>query len=104
MLSSYFVLNSISEYITEDDVHLRHGWFQVKMEGAINATPVETREEVMNSIDFIISRPYFNAKELFKDDKITEKEYWSRVGTFTDVFERLRPKLTSRNSETYMGG
>ena len=57
MLSSYFVLNSIAEYITEKEVHLRHGWFQVKMDGVINATPVETREEVMNRIDFIISRP-----------------------------------------------
>lgn len=90
MLNSQFILDSLSEYVTEDDVQLRHGWFQVKMDSVIKATPGESQEEVMNKIDFILSRPYFIAEELLSNNKINESEYWSRVARFTDVFEILR--------------
>lgn len=46
MVSSEWILNNLREYISENDVNLRHGWFQIKVDGIINATDEDFRDKV----------------------------------------------------------
>lgn len=90
MVSSEWILNNLREYISENDVNLRHGWFQIKVDGIINATDEDFRDKVMDEIEAIISKPYFIAVNELDASKITEDESWSRTARYTDVFQILR--------------
>lgn len=90
MVSSEWILNNLKEYISENDVNLRHRWFQIKVDGIINATNDDFKEKVMDEIESIISKPYFIALNELDTSKITEDEFWSRSARYTDVFQILR--------------
>ncbi len=90
MVSSEWIINNLREYISENDVNLRHGWFHIKVDGVIRATSVEKQNVVMDEIEAIIARPYFKAVQDFDNKTINEDEYWGRVARYTDVFQILR--------------
>ena len=90
MVSTEWILNNLSEYILDNDVNLRHGWFQIKIDGVIRATNEDYRNIVMNEIESIITKPYFKALHDFERKDIDESKYWGLVARYTDVFQILR--------------
>jgi len=90
MVAPQWILNNLNEYITEYDVQLRHGWFQIKIDGVMRASEENFREKVMDEIEAIIAKPYFKAVNDFDSNKISEDEYLGKIARYTDVFQILR--------------
>ncbi|QQS30382.1 MAG: hypothetical protein IPM47_05380 [Sphingobacteriales bacterium] len=90
MVSSEWIIDNLKEYISENDVNLRHGWIQIKMDRIIYATNEEFREKAMDEIESIISKPYFISVSTLDALEITEDEFWSRAVRYTDVLQILR--------------
>jgi hypothetical protein len=90
MVSREWIINNLKEYISVNDINIRHGWFLIKIESVVRATTVEKQSVVMDENKAIIARPYFKAVQDFDNKIINEDEYWSRVARYTDVFQILR--------------
>ena len=90
MIETQFLLNNIAEYVSSDDVKMRHGLFEFKVDGIISFLENNQRIEAMNNIERIISTPYFKAVSEFENKIINEDEYWGKVARYTDTFQILR--------------
>ncbi|MCC5878234.1 MAG: hypothetical protein JJU11_18610 [Candidatus Sumerlaeia bacterium] len=89
-ISGEWIYNTLPEYLNERDYKLRHGWLLIKIKGILDATEAEYRNQVMDRVEFIISRDYFALTELREYNKISEDTYTMKMAPFADVFEIYR--------------
>lgn len=90
MIEKQFLLTNLGEYVSSDDVNMRHGLFEFKIDGIIGFLEEVQRNEAMDEIERIISKPYFKAVQELESQRITEDQYWGKVARYTDTFQLLR--------------